>query len=188
MKRSLLIAFVLLFGTNIVTSQPLGSIGLFADEGASSCSVYDIIPAFVITIYVVHVHTPGAAGAQFMVDHWSWGANLTVLVETVTPPYIHVGNSETGISIGYGGMCVPAPNMILTISYLGSGQSLPCSYILVMPAPTAGPPGIYVTDCATPPNLLNATGGALLVNPMLDCNCSIPVEETTWGRVKALYQ
>jgi hypothetical protein len=32
------------------------------------------------------------------------------------------------------------------------------------------------------------TGGQLIVNPAPGCQCSVPVEETTWGQVKALYQ
>jgi hypothetical protein len=188
MKRSLLIAFVLLSGANIVIAQPPGSIGLFADPGATICDVSDQYPSGVRRIYVVHVNTPGAYGAQFRVDHVSWGANLTYLTESVTWPYVAVGSSITGIQIGYGG-CIPSPNMIMYIDFWGSGQSPPCSYIQVVPHLTATPPGILVPDCNYPDfNLVNATGGDVVVNPDASCHCDIPVHETTWGQVKALYQ
>jgi hypothetical protein len=163
-----------------------GSIGLFADVGATNCDVYDVVPGLVI-VYVVHVYTPGATAAQFKVDHLSWGAGtLTYLAEFATPPYIPIGNSQTGITIAYGS-CQPSPNMIMTIQYFGSALTPPCSYIQVVPDPAANPPGILVAEC-TPPSLKVATGGDVVVNPDPTCFCNIPVEETTWGQVKALYQ
>ena len=186
MKRSLLIAFVLLFGANIVTAQPPGSIGLFVDPGGTICDVYDQLPGLV-TVYVVHMYTPGATGSRFMVNHWSWGAALIHLGETVTPPYIGIGSYTTGITIGYNA-CVPSPNMIMKLDFFGNGISATCSYIQVVPDPLAVPPGIYVMGCTAPLNWAPATGGDVVVNPDPSCMCDIPVQETTWGRVKALYQ
>jgi hypothetical protein len=78
--------------------------------------------------------------------------------------------------------------MILTIQFFAQGLSGPCSYCQVMADPTATPPGIYVTDCSSPPLLLNATGGDVVINPIPGCFCNIPVEETSWGQIKSLYQ
>jgi len=185
MKRSLLIAVCLVFTASMVFAQPPGSIGLFVDPNASVCDVYDQVPGLV-TIYVFHMYTPGATASQFMVDHVSWGAGtLTYLGET-SPYGVIIGNSQTGISIAYGA-CVPSPNVLLTINYFGSGLTPPCSYIQVMPDPAAIPREIWVVDCQTPPNKAIATGGDVVVNPDPSCFCNVPVEETTWGRVKALY-
>ncbi|MCK4776515.1 MAG: hypothetical protein KAT30_17080, partial [Candidatus Krumholzibacteria bacterium] len=75
------------------------------------------------------------------------------------------------------------------IDYFAQGLSPPCSYIQVVADPLAyDPPGIQVADCAFPPNVVNATGGDVVVNPDASCMCNIPVEETTWGKVKALYR
>lgn len=184
MRKMLLLSMVLLCASSPAFAQYPGSIGLFADPGATTCDVYDV-PG-ILSIYAVHVFTFGATGAQFMVT-CAWGANMMYLSDVVTPPYISIGNSQTGIAIAYG-MCVPSPNMILTIQYFAQGLSDPCSYCQVMADPTANPPGIYVTDCGSPPLLLNATGGDVVVNPEPGCYCNIPVEETSWGQVKALYQ
>ena len=185
MKRSLLIAVCLALTASTVVAQLPGSIGLFADKDATNCAVYDL-PELII-VYAIHVYTPGATGAQFMVDHMSWGASLTYLSEISPYPSV-IGNSQTGITISYDG-CLSSPNLILRINFLGSGLSAPCSYIQVVPDPGAVPPGIYVTDCASPvPNLLTATGGDVVVNPDASCMCDIPVQETTWGQVKALYR
>jgi hypothetical protein len=113
---------------------------------------------------------------------------MLYLSESVTPPYIGTGNASTGITIAYG-MCVTSPNMIMKIDFFAQGLSPPCSYIRVVPDPAAVPPGVLVADCSFPlPILQIATGGAMVVNPDPSCMCSIPVEETTWGQVKALYQ
>ncbi len=185
MKRSLLIALCVVFCSSMAFAQA-GSIGLFADPMGTNCDVYDQIPGLV-SVYVVHVFAPGATEARFKVDHLSWGAGmLTYLSEYVTPPYIGLGIPTTGITIIYGS-CQSSPNMILTITYFGSGLTPPCSYIQVVPDPTAIPPGIYMKEC-TPPSLKISTGGAVVVNPDATCMCDIPVEETTWGQVKALYQ
>jgi hypothetical protein len=185
MRKMLLLSMVLLLASTLAFAQPPGSIGLFADPGATNCDVYDQVPGLVI-IYVVHVYTPGATAAQFMVV-CAWGSLMTYLAETPTPPYICIGNSQTGVACAYGG-CVPSPNVIMTLTFFGSGISAPCSYCQVMADPSATPPGIYVTDCASPPNLLNATGGDVVINPIPGCFCNIPVEETSWGHIKNLYQ
>ncbi|NIM22507.1 MAG: hypothetical protein GTO51_02380 [Candidatus Latescibacteria bacterium] len=139
-----------------------------------------------IQIFVVHVYTQGAMASQFMVDCTSWGANLVYLGET-SPFVVRIGDAQTGVAIGYGA-CIPSPNLLLTIKYLGTGTSRPCSYCQVVPHPAAIPAEVLVVDCADPPNLLAATGGDVVVNPDPTCYCDIPVEETNWGCVKALYQ
>ena len=185
MKRSLLIAVCLVFTASIVVAQPPGSIMLFSDPGFVGCDMYDQVPGL-LTVYVVHMWTPGATASQFMVNHWSWGAGTLIYVGEVSPYGVIIGNSQIGVSIAYGA-CVPSPNLLLTINYFGSGLSAPCSYIQVVPDPGAIPPEIWVVDCQTPPNKAIATGGDVVVNPDQSCFCNVPVQETTWGKVKALY-
>lgn len=185
MKRSVFLALMLICTASVAFAQPPGSIGLFSDPGGTNCDVNDIVPGLVI-IYVVHVYTPGATAAQFRVV-CGWGANMIYLSDVVTPPYFSIGSSQTGIVIAYG-VCATSPNMILALNFFGQGLSAPCSYCQVMDDPTASPPGIYVWDCSDPPQVLNATGGDVVINPVAGCFCDVPVEGTTWGGVKALYQ
>jgi hypothetical protein len=166
-----------------------GSIGLFSDVAGTICDVYDP-GGILVMVYVVHVYTPGATGAQFIVADM-WGNAMTYIAETVTAPYLKIGTcagpGATGCAIAYGA-CMPSPNMMLMIQYFSMGMTPPCSYLQVMADPTATPPGIYVTDCSDPPNLLAATGGDVVINPIAGCFCDIPVEETSWGQIKNLYQ
>ena len=189
MKRFMLLSVGLLLVAGLAFAQG-GSIGLFSTPAPVNCDVYDI-PG-VIMVYVVHVFSPGATAAQFIVNDVSWGNLMIFLAEAATPPYIKIGTCTMsggggGCAIAFG-MCVPSPNMMLTITYFAQGMTGPCSYIQVMADPSAMPPGIYVTDCSSPPILLNATGGDVVVNPDATCMCNIPVEETTWGQIKSLYQ
>jgi hypothetical protein len=186
MKRSLVIAFAVILCSSLAMAQG-GVIGLYSDPVATDCNVYDYYPTLV-NIYVVHVLTTGATSAQFMVNPVD-GAYLIFLGDIIPYPYIAFGNSQVGISVGFGG-CKPSPNLILTMQYFGQGISLVCSSYRVFPDPIATPPGeIWVGDCVTPyPNQMPASGGLIYVNPDLTCTCTIPVKETTWGGLKALYR
>jgi hypothetical protein len=194
MIHRLMIAFLILtFASISVMAQP-GAIGVFADGGATSVDINDTAPGLLL-VYIVHVNTPGATACQFSLPHpWCFGA--TYLAESVTPPNMGIGNSQTGIAIAYGG-CVTSPNMVLTLQYFGQGTTPECCCLYVEADPTASPPGIYVTDCSEPPLLLQAYGGIAAVNANGGCidwhlpagciNDPTPVEQTTWGAIKAIY-
>jgi hypothetical protein len=192
-NRILLVVFLLLFTATSAMAQP-GWIGVFADAGGTSGDIQDTVPGL-LTVYIVHVNTPGATACQFSMPHpWCFGA--TYLSEAPTPPYIAIGNSQTGVAIAYGG-CIPGPNHVLTIQYFGQGDTPSCCCLYVEPDPTATPPGIYVTDCSDPPLLLEAHGGITAINSNSGCtdwylpdgciNDPVPVEDTSWGAIKAIY-
>jgi hypothetical protein len=190
MKRFLLLSIGLLLVAGLAFAQP-GSIGVFSNVTGTNCDLYDVAPGLVL-IYVVHTMTAGATASQFRVV-CAWGFNMTYLAESPTAPYIKIGTcggpAGFGCAIAYGS-CRPGPNMILTMQYFASGLSAPCSYCQVMPDISITPPktSVLVTDCANPPHLLNATGGDLVINPTTECMCDIPVEDTSWGQIKSLYQ
>ncbi len=185
MKQVLLSIVCLMLMTGVAYTQP-GSIGLFSDPGGASPCLYELAPSLV-TIYVVHVYSPGATASQFMVYCESEVA-LTYLGET-SPYTTMIGNSQTGIAIAYE-MCIASPNHILTINYYGQGLSAPCSRCRVVADPTGFPPGIYVADCDDPPNVLSATGGEMEINADVHCWCYyfVPAEDTSWGQIKSLYK
>ena len=186
MRRLLFVAFVLLFGSSLALAQG-GVIGLYADPAGTECNVNDL-PGLIF-IYVIHQYFPqGATSAEFMVNPAA-GANMIFLTDIIPNPYIAWGNSQTGITIVFAG-CVTTPNLILTMEYFGQGISPQCSLYEVLPDPAAAPPGeVWIWDC-TPPsgNQIRATGGLIYVNPdPVQCSCTVPVEKTTWGGLKALY-
>jgi len=47
---------------------------------------------------------------------------------------------------------------------------------------------ILAVDCSNPGVLIFPTGDRGIANQNQSCMCSVPVEETTWGQIKAQYQ
>ncbi len=170
------------------SAQP-GAIALSSELNRVDCEIYDEVPGL-INFYVLHVFSAGATSSQFMVKIHP-GVVLTWLADTITEPFISIGNSQTGIAITYGS-CLVSPIHILTITYLAFGLTEECSYLEVTPSPAAALPEVLVTDCSNPPKLYASTGGAIVVNPNAICWCNFhwpdPVGPTTWGQIKALYR
>jgi len=190
MKKALLLTIAILCVASLAFAQAgAGSVGVFADPAGTVCNLYDSAPGLFLA-YVVHVYAPGATASQFRVTS---NNAMTYLSEAVTAPYIKIGTcagpSGFGCAIAYGG-CYPSPIMILTLQYFASGISPQCSYFKVEPDISVTPPkaDVLATDCASPPNLLIATGGTAYINPNATCECDVPVEETSWGQIKSLYK
>ena len=190
-----IIIFLYIMIITCTTFAEIGNIGLFSDPGGTTCNLYDDIPGLV-QIFVVQNYIPtwadGAMEARFMVQ-CDGGVNMTYIDEIITDPHISEGNSLTGIDISFYS-CHPSPHLILTIRYFGEGLTDPCSYCRVVPHPeeknVQTPPGIYLVFCFEDdlPLWFHATGGEIVVNPDAGCNCDVPVEETSWGKIKSLYR
>jgi hypothetical protein len=171
----------------------IGNIGLFSDPGGTVCNLYDDVTGLV-QIYVVLSYIPtwidGAMGARFMVE-CDDGVNMIYIDEIIPDPFIAEGNSLTGIDMG-SPICYPSPHLILTIRYYGQGLSDICSYCRVVAHPVPlneqYPEAIYIIICDGLPYWFSATGGEIVINPDAGCNCDVPVEETSWGKIKSLYR
>jgi len=70
--------------------------------------------------------------------------------------------------------------IVLSVTYLLPGTSSACSCLRIVPYP-GDEPYIVCNGCDFM-ELPCSGGGSLHVN------CTVPVESTTWGRVKALYR
>jgi hypothetical protein len=186
MKKAL---FILAAVSSLCLSSPVdaqpGKIGIFADAAGGNCNVgfddYGYIP-----FYVVHTPTAGARGVRFSAPvpaclieaRWSRDQSLY----TIT-----TGNSQSGVTVDYGS-CVASPIHVLTIWYFSYGLgSPPCCLYPVLADPSVESGQIEVVDChgAT----VFAQGRTNTVNGNANCPCESPLStnETTWGRIKALY-
>ena len=157
-----------------------GALYLYSDADLTDSTYQDqSIGAF--SVYVVHrgVTFDAAQGVRFAVQT-SPGVTFAWLGENSPMPTV-VGDSRTGISIGYGACLIPDPGLILEIRFLGIGTSEACSFLNVVPHPQASSGEIEVILCVGL-EAVSATGEKLLVN------CPVPVEQTTWGKVKSLYR
>jgi hypothetical protein len=142
----------------------------------------DYIPG-ILNIYVVHVWHSGVTAVDFSAP--SPPCNLAIYLADVPIWPITLGNSQTGVVVGLGS-CYPAPTHVLTMQFFAQGLTPPCCKYKVLPDPAVPSGQIEVIDCTA--NLLFATGGTAIINPGPDCGCDVPVQETTWGKLKAMYR
>jgi hypothetical protein len=178
MKRVVFLTVAAVMAASMVFAQG-GSIGLFADPAGTNCNLADVIPGMTV-YYVVHVNTPGATACEFSAPKPACVAAMYLSDASVYP--VTVGNSQTGVSIGYG-LCLGGPINVLKLNYFTQGTTLPCCRFPVLPHPVNGGP--WMVDCAN--TQLPATGGQGIVNANATCQCNVPAEDTTWGQVKSLY-
>jgi hypothetical protein len=185
MKRAIIIACCLVLGASIAFAQSnVGSIDVFSDAAYADCNFTDV--GGLITVYVLATHSAdGTSASQWMMDIPSaW-----MLLGSTSPFQTVIGDPLNGVSIAYGS-CITGSFLILTVNFLGDALSPTCSYISIVPDP-ASPSGlIEIVDCQTPnPSkwLFDALGRGV-VNGDQSCACDTPVQDTTWGGIKALYE
>lgn len=190
MKKILLLAGCLMLIAGAALAQA-GYFHVWGDSTRCLCDP-DNTDGYMV-VHVFHEGTPGATACQFKVE--IFGAPLTWVGDQYSFPTV-IGSSQNGVAMLYDA-CLASPIHLMKITYLGISNA--CDRISIVDDPNATPPGIYVTDCATPdPNLLVAGGTQTYINVDGNCwNCSpyydppwcdVPVEETTWGRVKEMYK
>ncbi len=200
MKAGVLAAFLILIPA--LALPQAGKVGVFPNTIGTDCRFFDDAEGM-RDIYVLHVMTPGTKGERFRVVELP-GATMTYVSETVNSG-IAMGDTRTGITICHS-ECLAGPILLVTMHYLAHGTSSHCAQIEVAPHPGAG--SIDVLDCAPDGNTWAAGCSPLLINPSAcDCLdglqcigtliseptsaqsnfCTIPVEGSTWGRIKALF-
>ena len=179
-----LIAIVVLLPISVFAQLP-GTIALFSDPGGTDCNLYDVAPAL-LYVYVVHIWHAGATWVQFSAPRPDCFGTAMWLSDTQIFP-VTIGSSQTGVTIGFG-MCMPAPTHVLTIAYFVSGLSSTCCRYPVLPDLSAPSGQIEAVDCAVA--VVFPTPGRAIINPDASCMCNepVPVEETSWGQIKALYR
>lgn len=190
MRRLLLMTFVLALGAGVALAQELpgGRIGMFADNVGTDCSIADAAPGL-LAVYVVHIGTAGATASQYIAAK---PACMTATYLSDTNPFgVTVGNSQTGVSVGYG-TCRTGTIHTQTISFFASGTTPSCCIYPI----TCDPLGldqcasgnVDIVDCDFNPAMAKAQSA--VVNEAVACPCAeiVAEEETSWGQIKALYQ
>ncbi len=181
MKIFVMTTIVTLCIANVAAAQLGGNLAVYADTQALSCDLQDI-PGLG-EYHVVHMLTPGVTAVQFKIETEHLGFYLGY-----TAPFpILLGDPLTGVTVSYGA-CLTGPIWILTMMYFNQGTTQPCSEMRVVGHPNANPPGLLAADCSSA--IVPVQGYTSFINNDGSCPCvsPIPVQETTWGQVKALYQ
>ena len=180
MRHALLVSFALVLFAGVAWAGP-GSVGIFGDPAGTKCNLPDSGPQTTM-YYVVHVNTTGAMAVAYTASKptcstATWLADNNVFTVTI-------GNSQTGVAMGYG-TCLVGSFHVQTIVYFTDGLTPNCCKYPVLKHPGEG--RIAAVDCNQNYWIPDPTGGVGIIRPLPHCNCDVPAEDTTWGRVKSLY-
>ena len=179
MKKVLLLTLVLMFSAGIAFAGP-GSIGIFADNAATSCNLPDVAPFG--SYYIIHVNQTGSSACRYAAPKPACFTGAFFADQNPFP--VTVGSSQTGVSVGYGS-CLVGNVLTQTMVFFTSGTTPLCCYWTVVPDPLAPSGKIEAVDCFD--QFWYPTGGQGIVKSAPHCNCNVPAEETTWGKVKAIF-
>jgi len=175
MKRSVLIVLALMLTASMAFAQN-GSIAVFSDAGGSSCNFAD--GGSLVQVHIFHVNSPGATASEWKLDvsQVAW----THLGDTKDFDLV-IGTSITGCAVSYES-CLTGSFRLMAVNFFGSNAEA-CALIGIVASP--GKAGVRAVDCNETSLLI--PGGQGRVNPDGTCQCTTPVEETTWGGIKAQY-
>lgn len=177
-------AFVLIAVCSGMAFAQGGTLGLFADTGAGSCSFTDRDPGLV-QLHVVHLFMVDAGACAFKVAVPACATGLTWIGDT--SDFFKIGFSPTGITVAYGD-CKSSPIHVIAINYWGLGQAQECCWFTLEPDPRQPEGKVIVQTCGRLPETFVPTITPAVLNGNALCPCmSVPVEKTTWGRVKELH-
>ena len=181
MKRVVFLAIATLFAASMVFAQN-GSIGIFADNAGTNCNLPGVVG--MAYYYFVHVNAIQASASQ-------WAAPAPMCFSGVRladlPVFaVNFGNTSAGITVGYG-TCMTGTFHIITALYQVLAAPGICCRWSVVADPTLESGKIEIPECAPDFPMNFGTGGQGMLNSNATCLCNVPIEDTTWGQVKALY-
>jgi hypothetical protein len=167
--------------------------GTYADQQGMSCALTNFAPYPNRTqAFVIHKLNAGSTGAQLGIVDTSGPSNL--FLGYLTDKLI--GGPLNNLSIGYPG-CLGGDVLIMTLEWLVlPGGQYTCANNVQIVAATNPPAGYegHIVNVLCDYTYEVASGGTLWVGPSAgDCvpptGCEpVPVAETTWGGIKALYR
>jgi hypothetical protein len=184
MKRVVLLTFAVVAMTFVLAqAQGVGSVGIFSDAGATSCNIDDdaVNPK---NVYIVNVNaTGGSKGCLFALD---MDPTITLSYVFDFSSFLKIGDALNGVSVAYGG-CLTGDILALTVVFNSAGTSPACGLMSIVPDPTQGGGQVILSDCATQNVAIGPVAGQARVNADGTCLCNVPVQESSWGKIKALY-
>lgn len=150
------------------------------------------------TAFVGLAFNIGASAARFKLMS---GPGVTMTYVSESTPYASSGDTQDGIAICFN-TCLVGPVTIATVTYMSHATDERCSELRVVPHPEAETVEVATCDGATvaaysidmiiiPPSTPPCPCPAVRLYPgtpmPFDCS-TVATENTTWGRVKALYR
>lgn len=161
---------------------PWTQIGLYGDPAATVNVVHDVGPA-TLEVYVVQTtyFDPGVMAVRFSAPP-SPGFEAVHLSEVCN--FDLMGDSQTGAQVFYPG-CFSGTVHVMTITYHVEGLSQHCH--LYEPQPYPGASSIESQACGEV-GWSWTDGVGVYVSTDPEESCGSPVEQSTWGGIKAMYR
>lgn len=196
MTRTLLVVLVLVLTFGVVSSEA-GRIELAGDTEGLTCNIVDIAAGGVkVHIFLYDVVSVGAIQFAAPVPTCWEGATWVGDVSN----YLNIGESQDhlggGLSVAFG-ECLDGPIYVGYMAFIVQGKGEKCCELPIVKAQNDGYPqidGPIIVVCPDDPNDIEnyrvvAVTASAVINSDGACGCSpvVPVNETTWGRLKALY-
>jgi hypothetical protein len=183
--KQVLVAVVALVIVVPVSAFPQGSggtIAVFSDLAGTDCNI-EVSASSIFVVYFFHIWHQGVRGVEFSAPI---PPCLGVVHIGENSDFAKIGDTLSGVVIQYG-ECLPAPINSLRVTYFANTLTENCCYWPALAAPDEPSGEIRVLDCES--NVVYGTGGRAIANPDGTCMCNfpVPVEQTTWGGIKALY-
>lgn len=191
MRLLVFLVLLVLPGVGPVHGNSL-SMSLTAD-GLGGCVLAD--DSGVIVFYVIHWPSTDAAGVHYRIS--TCQSTLIWLTDTFSPGMTFTGDSQSGVDVQYPS-CLSGPIAVQTVAFFGAGDSPADSGIKLLPHPDSQSGQVEADRCGGGVDLLDA--GGVCIRP-ITCFCNqlgppyhsipcltVPVEHSTWGKVKAMYR
>ncbi len=131
---------------------------------------------------IVHQSQSGATGSEFRLE-FNWGTGSGTIL-TGSSPYASPPFSWfSGQAFDYGS-CLTGDFFVAQIIIVGA-TNVPCEAFLHV-REAGGNSTVITTDCNG--TQTTAIGGTLTIDGDASCPCgTVPVEQSTWGRIKSLF-
>ena len=168
-----------------------GRIQLAGDPGGLTCEFTNASGSFNF-VYQIHQASPGTTLSRYMLQPSNAPSFIWVFDNYL--PHSAIGSAPLGVAVAYGA-CKASPVVIGHSGYtmLDFGG---CESLRVVPDPASTSGTIESIDCSLPTPLKFVAVGSVLTYKVLGtyvcrpaaCGQIIPVRDTSWGRIKALYE
>ncbi len=166
MRRHFSLVLAILTLAASAHAQFPGTVTLSANSTGTSCGIVDGFG--LVSVYVVHSYTTGAAGCRFSAPLPNCWTGATWISDSNAFRDVE-GNSQTGVTVYYG-TCRSAPILVMTILVFSTGSSRPCCPYFVFRDASIPLYGSDVVTCSM--DEVATLGGGTLVNAVPDqCDC-----------------
>ena len=198
-KIVMMVAGVVLVFAAAASAQTGPTIALFADEGGTNCDLTSD-GSGTVEVHMLLLGASEVGAVQFKAPKPDCWTNATWVGDNIAWT-LFIGDTQAsdpwGLSIAFLSDvdCVESnsPIYLGSITYSLNGTPPVCCRYPVLKADDLHPEfdGPIGTLCLEDHRLFGIEGGTMVINPDQTCGCNdrtaLPVHETKWGTVKALY-